>query len=529
MAESVVIGCAEQSLAYELRSQLAEIGDLEVVGLAATTHELASLVVANDPNVVLVHDQLGPESLHQVVRDLGHRRPASVSVVVSSDPDPEVLAAAMDAGARGVLTYPLTFEAVQQRVTGALEWSRHMQKLLVTSVDGGDEGVGGRGLVASVTGSKGGVGTTTLLTHLAWDLQRSNADLRVVVVDLDLEKGDVTSCLAASYRTSIADLAKVSEDLSPSTVADAVVAHDSGVHLLLPPDDVRDVEWVTPAAVREIVSLLRQQYDLVLIDAGSHVTPVQAAAVEISDEIVQVVTPDLVSLRGLRRDVTWWESLGVAKPEDVKVLLNRTTRSDELQGAAVAQLAASPVLKTSIPHQVKRLESATNSRAPQLVDGDEWWKCLRALADELRLDRVLRSRDVQGVPAADGAPKRRRRGRGERGQASLELLGVVPVVALLAGIMVQLALAGLTFVYTGYAASGAAREVALAPDQAHLARQVADERFPDGLERGLDVRVGPVGTGSADVSVSAGVPQLLPGLFPQDWRISVDRRVVLEG
>ena len=117
MPGTVVIACADQSLAYALRSQLAEVGDVEVVGLAETTTELIEMVTTHEPNAVLVHDQIGPLSVHEVVRDLGVRRPATVSVVVASDPDPEVLAAAMDAGARGVLTYPLSFDAVRPFVS----------------------------------------------------------------------------------------------------------------------------------------------------------------------------------------------------------------------------------------------------------------------------------------------------------------------------------------------------------------------------------------------------------------------------
>src|SRR5690242_14324292 len=155
MAGTVVIGCADQSLAYELRSQLAEAAEVEVVGVAETTTEMADLVLQREPNLVLVHDQLGPEPVHQVIRDLGLRRPASVAIVVTSDGDPESLASAMDAGARGVLAYPLSFADVQQRVHSALDWSRHMESLLVSAAgDGGS--ARGRATVVAVAGTKGG-------------------------------------------------------------------------------------------------------------------------------------------------------------------------------------------------------------------------------------------------------------------------------------------------------------------------------------------------------------------------------------
>ena len=65
---------------------------------------------------------------------------------------------------------------------------------------------------------------------------------------------------------SIADLAKISEDLTARAVADTVVAHSSGLHLLLTPREIRDTEFVTPEAVRRIIAQLRTLYHLVLVD-----------------------------------------------------------------------------------------------------------------------------------------------------------------------------------------------------------------------------------------------------------------------
>ncbi|MGW6129357.1 AAA family ATPase [Cellulomonas sp. NPDC055163] len=541
MAGTVVIGCADQSLAYELRSQLAEAADVEVVGVAETTTELTSLVVTHEPNVILVHDQLGPEPVHQAIRDLGLRRPATVTIVVSSDNEPEALASAMDAGARGVLAYPLSFADVQQRVVSALDWSRHLTSLLASTREG-DAGPRGRANVVAVTGSKGGVGTSTIVTHLAWDIRREVPSYKVLVIDLDLEKGDVTSLIEARYRTSIADLAKVSDDLSVRTVADAVFEHESGLHMLLPPEDVRDVEWVTPAAIRQIIALVRQQYDLVMVDLGSHVTPVQAAVVEIADEVVSVVTPGLISLRALRRNLGWWESLAVRKPDAVHVLLNRHSRVDEVQPETARRLSPAPLLDTVLPDLGRKLETSANSRSPELVDDPTWWKALRALGREIGLVRVSAEAPA---PAASAAPtaapaaatslqkpgraalptRRRARGGDDTGSASVELLGVLPWLALVCVLLWQLGVAGVTYVWTGHAAAAAARSVSLGETTAQV-RDAAEDRFPSGMRDGLRVNLDPSDAGG--VSVVSRVPLMMPGVFSSPWDVRVDRSVVRE-
>ena len=162
----------------------------------------------------------------------------------------------------------------------------------------------------AAAGAKGGVGTTVVASHLAWDAARSDPNMRVCLVDLDVENGDVPSYLDVSHRVSIADLAKISEDLTARAVADTVVAHSSGLHLLLTPREIRDTEFVTPEAVRRIIAQLRTLYHLVVVDVGSAITTTQAAAVESADLTLQLVTADVPALRAARRQVVAWESLG---------------------------------------------------------------------------------------------------------------------------------------------------------------------------------------------------------------------------
>lgn len=543
MSSPVVIGCAEQGLAYEVRSRLAEIADLDVVYVAETTAELVEAVLRFEPELVVVHDRLGPADVTDVMRDLQLRRPASAHLVVTGDTRPETYAAAMAAGARGLLGYPFAFEDVQARVADALEWSRTMQRLL-----GDQPGAGpvdaGRAVVVAVTGAKGGVGTTTVALHLALDVVRELPGHKVLLLDLDLEKGDVAWLLDARHRVSVADLAKVADDLSPRTVLDAVFPHASGLHLLLTPLDVREVEDVTPQAVRRILALLRQQYDLVLVDGGSHVTPVQAAAVEVADEVVVVSTPDVLSLRTMRRAVQAWEDLGVRKPSSVRVLLNRASRADEVQQDTVRRLAQAPVISVALPAMFRKLEPAVNNRDPALVREQAWWKAVRAVGREVGVVRVPERQDLaaQLVEEQGGGGSRRRFRRGrpsgpgsagatpgpgaqvavgaaDEGSITVETIGVLPAVLLLVALLWQVVLVGATVVWTGHAASAAAQAVQVGDDP----RGPALERLPGPLRDGAQV-----GVSGEHVRVSVPVPLFAPGLLSAPWRVGVDRDVVVE-
>jgi hypothetical protein len=92
----------------------------------------------------------------------------------------------------------------------------------------------------------------------------------------------------------------------------------------------------------------------------------------------------------------------------------------------------------------------------------------------------------------------------ERGQAAVELVALLPLMALLAGVMWQSVIAGQAVWLAGSAARAAARAGAVGGDPRAAARRV----LPAHLERGLVVsRV----EGDAGVRVAIAVPAILGG------------------
>lgn len=522
MSILVVLGCADQALSYELRSLLAEIGDVEVTFVAESTQELTSAVLRFAPDVVFLHEELGPQPYLDIMRDLALRRPGTATVLISGDADSTTYVAAMEAGARGVINYPFSFSEVQARLQTAADWAQTMQRLV--GGDGSDTAVGGAKVVA-ISGAKGGVGVTTIAVHFGLDVVHEVPGHRVVLVDLDLEKGDVSSLLEVRYRTSIADLAKVADDLSARTVVDAVVPHESGMHILPAPMDVRDVEFVSPPAIRRILALLRQHYDLILIDAGSHVTPVQAAAVELADEVLAVTTPDVLALRAFRRQVRAWEQVGVRKPDAVRLMVNRASRDDEVQPDTVRRLAQTPVVSTALPAMFRRLESAVNSRDATAVREPAWFEALRKIGQEIGMVQVADSMPAQSLESAakDGASRvsrgRRRRGvePSDAGQITLEFVTMLPFVLLFMVICWQVGVTAATSVWANNAAAAASHAVAVGQPPGPAAHAAAPHL---GAMSVTEPRPG-------TVTIDTTVP-LVSRAIGAPWHIKITRHVVVE-
>ncbi|SEP70429.1 cellulose synthase operon protein YhjQ/BcsQ [Microlunatus flavus] len=527
-----VIAVADQVIVQELRSRLdqSEVA-VEVAFVAESTQEMTAAVLSHRPALLFVHDQLGPGPVMQLVRDLTLRNPALAVAIVSTRSETDAYADALEAGARGVLVQPFGLEDLDRLLATMTQWNATVREVLSRKSDDGEQQQRG-GRVVAIAGAKGGVGTTVMASHLAWDAATSDRRMRVCLVDLDVENGDVPSYIDVSHRVSIADLAKISEDITSRAVNDTVVVHSSGLHLLLAPNEIRDTEFVTPQAVRRIVAELRNLYHLVVLDVGSAVTTTQAAAVESADVTLQVVTADVPALRSARRQVLAWESLGVAGAESVHAVVNRFQRRSEIQQDTIDALLLAQRSQVLVPDLERGLERAGNSRTPSEVRNQTWWKSLRAIGQELEVGRRFAEelRSAQNAEAADavsprgdaaGAGRRGRRSARvrEAGQATIETVAMLPFALLVLLLCGQLLLLGISTAVAGAAAQEAARAVSLGQDPAAAARSV----IPDGMQRSTTIT-----STATSVRVVVRTPlQIAPGV-ERELPVGVDHTVVKE-
>ncbi|WP_030965667.1 AAA family ATPase [Streptomyces sp. NRRL S-378] len=333
------------------------------------------------PEVVLVHERIGPVPALELIREVALRFPAVGVVLVSSDAGPALFSAAMDSGARGLVGLPLSYEELAARVQAAAQWSVGVRRHLGRGAADTFTGPGGR--VVTVTGAKGGVGTT--FTAVQFALAAAASGRRTALVDMDLQAGDVGSYLDVQFRRSLADLAGI-QDISPRVLQDAVYEDRTGLALLLAPADGERGEEVDDRAARHIVGALRSRYELVVVDCGTQVTGANAAAVEMADVAVLVTTPDVIAVRAAKRIVRLWERLQVRKAEDTAMVVNRWSKHTEIQPALIEKITKTRATRTPVPAAFKELQAVVDAGRVQDLDNRSTVKqALWALAGELGL------------------------------------------------------------------------------------------------------------------------------------------------
>ena len=180
-----------------------------------------------------------------------------------------------------------------------------------------------------------------------------------------------------------------------------------------------------------------------------------------------------------------------------------------------------------------KLETAMNSRAPEMVTDPAWWRALRAFGREVGVGARpahdgCRSRAADAAAAAAPVGRASPEGGGVRrdriGRAS-SWSPLLPAILLVCAVLWQLGLTGLTYVWTGYGAAAAARSVALQESPADV-RAAALDAFPAGMRADVDVDVASPRQSSVDVSVR--IPVVMPGVLNTPWTATISRDVVME-
>ncbi|MGW5738709.1 MULTISPECIES: AAA family ATPase [Streptomyces] len=496
--------------------------------LLDTLARLAAESLDELPEVVLIHERIGPVPALDLIRDLVLRFPAVGVVLITADTSPALLTAAMDSGARGIVGFPLAYDALAERVHAAAAWSAGMRRHLgsagleIYAGPGGDTPGGGH--VVAVSGAKGGVGTTLATVQLALAARASGRT--VALLDLDLQAGDVSSYLDVQFRRSIADLASIT-DITPRVLQDAVYTHETGIGLLLAPSEGERGEEITDRVARQTLSALRSRYDVVLVDCGTYVTGASAAAIELADQAILLVTPDVVSVRAAKRMVRLWDRLQIRKAEETLTVVNRHGKGADIQPSLVERVTGTRVARTTVPANFKELHGAVDAGRMQDLDSKSTVKqALWALAGELGL---------VDPEAAAGSTKRgalnlRKRVGGDRGAVTLEFAGMFPLLLAVMGLLWQCALYGYTFSLAGNAADEAARAAtaayAVGEGGAAACEAAAKEHLPSAWQ-GAEVACTDEGA-VWKAHVDADVPLFFPGI-DAGWSVSGEAGAAKEG
>jgi pilus assembly protein CpaE len=295
----VVLGAADDDLV--LRVEEATDGDVHVLPpgrLPADPARLFEQLVDGElPDVLLIGPLAPPEEAFSLAARLDVQCPG-ISVVLLADPTPGTWQAAMRSGIRDLL--PPTADAAEVRAAVERAGSTAAGRRRVLRPV--EETARYTGRVITVASPKGGVGKTTVSTNLAIGLTAA-APQSTVLVDLDVQFGDVASALGLAPEYALPDVAHGPATEDTMVLKTFLTQHPSGLYAVCGAESPAAGDTVTAADVSRLLTSLSREFRYVVVDTAPGLSEQTLAALDRATDVVMLSSMDVPGVRGLRKEL----------------------------------------------------------------------------------------------------------------------------------------------------------------------------------------------------------------------------------
>jgi pilus assembly protein CpaE len=274
---------------------------------------------------------LGPSHAHEAgikAATLLQELDSGISLVlVAGTVTAPLLKAALRAGLTDVIESPVSAVKIAELLDEVGE--RAERKPAVRAPEPYAPDVPREGRIITVMSAKGGSGKTVMATNLAMLLAQNHDPTRVVVVDSDLQFGDVCLVLQLEPKLTVVNAAQEIHRLDESLLDSLLTKHPTGMSVLAAPLEPAFADEISTSAMVEILGKLRNMFDFVIVDTASLLDELLLSLLERADEVLFVVDMDLPSVKNAKLAL---ETLRLLKFPSAKIqlVLNRSNAKARL-------------------------------------------------------------------------------------------------------------------------------------------------------------------------------------------------------
>ncbi|MDJ0641786.1 MAG: P-loop NTPase [Erythrobacter sp.] len=307
-AESYILSSAHHIEHLKVNSNNALDG-INLVAIEASA-PVPEDVLANARILVLEVDPSSPASLARM-SSVRSRCPELTLVAAIHNPDFSLVRTLLRQGLENVVELPFNADDVLSELIDIHARQSSSESDLSPMI--------------GVIGATGGVGASSVLTHLSAALIANEPDASCCLIDLDLQSGQSTYLLNVAPTVTVQDLLEASERLDEDMLRDAMIESESGIAVLGAPATIGPLEDVNVDRLLRLLSVARSVYDYVVLDLPANWTNWSLSIVCACQSIALVTDQSLSGLRGAKRTLELFDSVDI-DPQAIGLVLNKVER-----------------------------------------------------------------------------------------------------------------------------------------------------------------------------------------------------------
>lgn len=189
-------------------------------------------------------------------------------LVIAEEVSPIVLHKLLKLGAEEFVPYPLPDGALHD----AIDRMRNKEALAQQMANAPKiKATGDRdAVILACHGLAGGTGSTTFAVNMAWELAQIDSeedeDIRVCLIDFDLQFGSVSTYLDLPRREAVFELLQDTESMDSDSFMQALMHFNERMHVLTAPGELIPLDMIEQHDVEKILEVAKSNFDYVVID-----------------------------------------------------------------------------------------------------------------------------------------------------------------------------------------------------------------------------------------------------------------------
>jgi pilus assembly protein CpaE len=326
-----------------------------------------------DPQILFL--DLGPdvEDGLRLAGVLSRAHPGVGIVVTAVELSQAQLLDAMRSGVSEVLTHG----------AGAGDVAESLERVLRKLGLGSSSGTAtAAGKILAFFSPKGGTGCTTVAMNTGIALHQLTGK-KTLLVDLDLELGEIASFMGLKPRFHLVDLLKNFHRMDEDLLTSYIERHESGVHVLSAPFEPETGQSVSAEQIEAVLTFLRRHYDYVVVDTSKSLAPPALAAMRPADLLFLITNLDLCSLRNFKRCLPLLKSIAGEEGERIRLIVNRYGKNGLVSLDDLESTVGLPVYGTLTNDFHAVIESLSTGRPLVLQGSSRYSKELSDLAGRI--------------------------------------------------------------------------------------------------------------------------------------------------
>jgi len=335
----------------EIRSALSSDNRVQLLAGGNDTEQLYEEVMRLKPAAALITLGANAEQAIKLIRRLTSEAPKTVLIAAANNAAHDLLLESLRAGAREFLKLPISAEELKTVLDRVVEFCAGQVEVPKK-----------KGRMIAVFSSKGGCGTSFIATNLA-----AATNARTALVDLNLQAGDLPLFLGIDPKYSFADMAENRARLDDSLINSFVAPYSSNLWLLAAPKEADSADEIEPEHVFDVLQRMRESFEYIVLDPQHTFDSITLAALDLSDEIVLVLTLDIPAIRSTQRALEIFDRLGYPRKK-IRIVVNRWSKQIDLDLRQVEKFLGEPVIGF-IPSEYQTAVTSINLGQP-LVKSD---------------------------------------------------------------------------------------------------------------------------------------------------------------